>query len=136
MNTIKLVTSIERTECRNLYGMKTVGFNKIKIPTDVIWEKIAVRAFPSLSVTDKIEDKVHIYTSTLKFYSCIDFADRKSYAYRIKMIDGTYKMIGGYHRPIPIMTVQESAPEKASDNQWNEVSIVLESRFQLPTITF
>lgn len=134
MKSIKLVTSVERTLCSNLTGMLRRSSRTVMVPDNVEWKKISVRAHPSLSISEKVESKVPILTATLKFFTCQDFADRKKYAFRVKLVDGSYILIGSGSRPYPIMTVQENMPEKPSDNQWKEVTVTWSTSSQIPQI--
>lgn len=123
MNTVKIVLKVERTLCSNLTGMQRTAIAKVKIPDGVQWEEIAVRQHPSLAISEKTDDKVPLYTATLKFLTCQDIDDRKYYAYRVTLVGGRQRLIGSVGRPFPVLTVNEQMPEKPSDNSWNEVTV-------------
>lgn len=134
MNTTKIVVSVERTPCSSLNGIMKTSLSSVKIPDAVQWEKIAVRPHASLAVAEKIDDKVHLYTATLKFFTCQDFNERDRYAYRLKLTNGKFILLGTNRRPYPIMTVQENLPDKPSDNQWKEITVAYTSDALLPQI--
>lgn len=136
MNATKIVLSVERTPCASLDGMLRSDNDKVLIPSSVKWEKIEVRQFASLAIAEKVEDKVHLFTSTLKFYTCEDFNDRGYYAYRLRMSNGKFLLLGREARPFPVMTISESSPTSASENQWKEVSVTYTSSLTLPQIAW
>lgn len=124
MNNIKIVLKVERTLCSNLEGkLRTSGLSSVKISEDVEWEEIVIKPHPSLAISEKVDDKVPIYTATLKFLTCQDFSDRKYYAYRLTLLGGNRRLIGSAGRPYPELTVAEQMPDKPSDNSWNEVTV-------------
>lgn len=123
MNKINIVLKVERTLCSNLKGMQSAGLASVKIPEDVEWEEIATRPQPSLAISEKVDDKVSIYTATLKFLTCQNINDRKYYAYRLTLLGGNMRLIGSSDRPYPVLTVAEQMPDKPSDNSWNEVTV-------------
>lgn len=135
MNRIHLVISVERTPCSSLDGMFGLGTEHMVIPEAVQWEPIDVRPHPVLTISDKIEEKVRMWTTTLKFFTCHDLGDTSTrYVYRLKFAGGNYALIGSSSRPFPVLTVQRTAPEKPSDNQWNEASVSWTTAF--PPQTF
>lgn len=123
MNTVKIVLKVERTLCSNLLGLQRTAIASVKIPDGIEWEEIAVRQHPSLAISEKVDDKVPLYTATLKFLTCQDINDRRYYAYRVTLVGGRQRLIGSAGRPYPVLTVAEQMPEKPSDNSWNEATI-------------
>lgn len=134
MQCLKIVVSVERTKCKNLSGVKFISPTKVKVPSDVNWQAIAVRAHASLTIADKIDDKVRMFTATLKFSTADDMDDRDKFAYRVKLTDGTYRLIGEYERPFPVTLVQENMPEKETDNQMNDVTVTYTNARNIPII--
>ena len=134
MQCLKIVISVERTKCKNLSGVKFISPTKVKVPSDVNWQAITVRAHPSLTIADKIDDKVRMFTSTLKFSTADDMTNRDKFAYRVKLTDGTYRLIGTYERPYPITLAQENMPEKETDNQMTDVTVTYTNARNLPII--
>lgn len=134
MNTVKIVLKVERTLCSNLAAMQRTAIAKVKIPDGVQWEEITVRQHPSLAVSEKVDDKVPLWTASLKFFTCQDINDRKYYAYRVTLVGGPQILIGSAGRPFPVLTVVESMPEKPSDNSWNEVTVTWTTPQTVPYI--
>ena len=124
MQCLKIVVSVERTKCKNLSGVKFISPTKVKVPFDVSWQTIA----------DKKDDKVRMFTSTLKFSTADDMTNRDRFAYRVKLTDGTYRLIGTYERPYPITLAQENMPEKETDNQMTDVTVTYTNARNLPII--
>lgn len=134
MVSLKMVLGVERTECSNLRGLKRMDGEHVRIPEEVTWEKIRVRPYASLSISTKYEDKLQIFTATLKFFTCQNLINGKLYAYRLKLIDGSFKLIGSDERPYPVMTIQENMPDKPTENQWNEVQVTWTTNSRIPQI--
>ena len=134
MNKVRIITKVERTLCNNLNGMLRFGNNIVKLPEKVKWEEITSREHASLSTTEKVDDKVPIYNATLKFFTCLNLQDHRNYAYRLKLVDGSQLLLGTSVRPFPVMTVQDSLPEKPSDNSWMEVTVSWSSIMLIPQI--
>lgn len=134
MGNIRIVSKVERATCSSLYGMRRIAPRIVSVPASVGWEEMACKEHPSLEITEKVEDKVTLYTATLKFYTCQEFDDRDDYAYRVTLVSGRKLLVGTADRPIPQMTVQENAPEKVTDEQLNAVTITYTSPKMIPTI--
>lgn len=134
MQCLKIVVSVERTKCKNLSGVKFISPTKVKVPSDVSWQAIAVRAHPSLTIADKIDDKVRMFTSTLKFSTADDMTERDKFAYRVKLTDGTTRLIGTCERPYPVTQAQENMPDKETENQMTDVTVTYTNVRNLPII--
>lgn len=134
MQCLKIVVSVERTKCKNLSGVKFISPTKVKVPRDVNWQAIAVRAHPSLTIADKMDDKVRMFTSTLKFSTADDMTERDKFAYRVRLTDGTTRLIGTYERPYPVTQAQENMPDKETENQMTDVTVTYTNARNLPII--
>lgn len=134
MNTLKIVRKVEWTLCSNLNGMQRIGFDTVKIPDAILWEEIAVRQHATLSISEKVDDKVLMRTATLKFYTCQKLELRKNYAYRLTLIGGRQLLIGTEKRPFAILTAAESMPEKPTDNSWTEATVTYTTPLEIPQI--
>lgn len=134
MNTLKIVRKVERTLCSNLNNMQRTGFDSVRIPGGIQWEGIAVRQHATLSISEKVDDKVLMTTATLKFYTCQKLGARKNYAYRLTLVGGMQLLIGTEKRPFPILTTAESMPEKPTDDSWTEATITYTTPLQIPQI--
>ncbi len=134
MNTLKIVRKVERTLCSNLNGMQRTGFDSVKIPDGIRWEEIAVRPHATLSISEKVDDKVLMRTATLKFYTCQKLGLRKNYAYRLTLIGGRQLLIGTEKRPFAILITAESMPEKTTDNSWTEATVTYTIPLEIPQI--
>ena len=124
MNKVRIITKVERTLCNNLNGLLRVGINTLKLPKGIQWDEVVCREHASLSTTEKVDDKVPVFSST---FTCQDIQDHKNYAYRLRLADGSHLLLGTERRPFPVMNVQDSLPEKPSDNSWTEITITWSS---------
>lgn len=134
MEGIKIVVKVERTPCSSLGNLLLTAADRVRIPSGIQWEEIPVRTHATLSISEKMEDNVPVYTATLKFFTCKDFSERKNFAYRVTLAGGNCRLVGTGNRPFAVMTLQETMPEKASDNSWNEVTITYSSPKMIPLI--
>ena len=130
---IKMVLAVERTLCSGL-KIENTGLKTVRITNDPQWKTLKTKNHPSLSITDKLEDKVPVYTATLKFYTYEDLDDHRYYAYRVRLADGSYRLIGTPERPYPAMISEETMPEKPTDNQLNLVTVTWSVPRNIPYI--
>ena len=130
---IKMVMGLERISCSAL-EVETAGLNTVRITNNPEWEEVRTKKHPSLSITKKSEDKVPVYTATLKFYTCEDLDDCGYYAYKVKLADGSYRLIGMGERPFPVTVTEETMPEKPTDNQLNLVTVTWSVPRNIPYI--
>ena len=134
MNTLKIIRKVERALCSDLNGMQRTSFDTVKLPDGIQWEEIAVRPYSTLSIAEKVDDKVLMRTATIKFYTCLELGLRKNYAYRLTLIGGRQLLIGSNKRPFPILTTAESMPEKPTDNSWTEATSTITTPLPIPQI--
>lgn len=135
MTTVKIVTRVERTLCSNLRGMLRTGAAAVRVPEGVEWEQIAARQHPQLTISEKVDDGVPIYTATLRLLTCQQITDRRHYAYRLTLVGGRQLLIGTDRKPYPVLTIQEQMPEKPADNSWNEAAVTWSAQWQIPHIS-
>lgn len=128
----KLIISVERTECANLKKLVKVAPSIVRIPKDIIWEKVTTRPHPSLVISEKLDSKESIYTATVKFFTCQKLDSGKKYAYRLRALDGHSFLVGTNKRPFPVFSIQINYPDKPSENQWNEVTITWSTPYAVP----
>ena len=134
MKQIKLVTSVERTNASNLSGMVRVSRTEVRLPSDVVWTPLEIKPHALLTVSDKQDNKVTVWTAKLVFKTCESLAGREHYAYRVGLTNGQYRLIGTDERPYPVASVVESMPENATENQLNEVTVTWQSPRFIPSI--
>ena len=134
MRQIRIVTAVERTPVTSLQGMNRTSKTEVSIPSGITWQPLEIRPHAQLTVTDKLEDRVHMWTAKLVFRICGDLAERDRYAYRCRLNDGSFRLIGSHERPYPVATVSEVMPEKVADAQLNEVTVTWQSSRFIPRI--
>ena len=135
MKQIKIVTKVERTPVTNLQGMTRISKTGVRLPSGISWQPIHIKPHAQLSVSDKKEDGVTVWTAKLVFKTCEEFGDRGRWAYRCLLHNGQYRLIGSDERPYPVASVLESMPENVTDNQLNEVTVNWQSTHFIPNIT-
>lgn len=136
MKSIKIVTSVERTPVTSLPGMTRVSKCEVSLPAGIQWEPLKIKPHAVLTVTDRVEDKATIWTAKLVFKTCEQWVERDRYAYRCRLSNGQYRLIGTDERPYPVVSVQENMPENVSENQLNEVTVTWQSACFIPSIRY
>ena len=134
MKQIKIIIKVERIPLANLTGITRLSKKEVRLPQNITWQPLAIKRHAQLSITDKQEDKNTIWTAKLTFKTCEELDDRERYAYRCKLTNGKYRLIGTDERPYPVTSVNESMPENVKDNQLNEVTVDWKSPFFIPYI--
>ncbi len=134
MKKIQIITAIDRIPVTSLVGMSRVSKTGVKLPYGINWQPIAIKPHAQLSISDKVEDKNTVWTVKLVFKTCEEFGDRGRWAYRCKLVDGSYRLIGTDERPYPVASVLENMPENVTDNQLNEVTVNWQSAHFIPYI--
>ncbi len=134
MKKIQIITAIDRIPVTSLVGMSRVSKTGVKLPYGINWQPLAIKPHAQLSISDKVEDKNTVWTVKLVFKTCEEFGDRGRWAYRCKLVDGSYRLIGTDERPYPVASVLENMPENVTDNQLNEVTVNWQSAHFIPYI--
>ena len=134
MKKIQIITAIDRIPVTSLVGMSRVSKTGVKLPYGINWQPLAIKPHAQLSISDKVEDKNTVWTVKLVFKTCEEFGDRGRWAYRCKLVDGSYRLIGTDERPYPVASVLENMPENVTDNQLNEVTVNWQSAHVIPYI--
>lgn len=134
MKKIQIITAVDRIPVTSLVGMSRVLKTGVKLPSGINWQPIAIKPHAQLSISDKVEDKNTVWTAKLVFKTCEEFGDRGRWAYRCKLLDGRYRLIGDYERPYPVTSVLENMPENVTENQLNEVTVNWQSARFIPHI--
>jgi hypothetical protein len=134
MEVFNLIISVKRTYCGNLSEMKRVGNNTVKLPDGVIWDDIPIKVPASMTISDKVEDKIIVYTASLSFSTCISSFDRKKYVYLVKASDGVLYLLGSYERPFSVMTMLKNFPDDPKSNQLNSVTVLYKTGCPIPFV--
>lgn len=134
MKKIQIITAIDRIPVTSLVGISRVSKTGVKLPYGINWQPLAIKPHAQLSISDKVEDKNTVWTVKLVFKTCEEFGDRGRWAYRCKLVDGSYRLIGTDERPYPVASVLENMPENVTDNQLNEVTVNWQSAHFIPYI--
>lgn len=134
MKQIKIVTKVERIPVTSLQGMTRISKTGVRLPSGISWQSLNIKPHAQLSISDKKVDGNTVWTAKLIFKTCEEFEDRGRYAYRCKLHNGQYRLIGSDERPYPVASVLESMPENVTDNQLNEVTVSWQSPYFIPYI--
>lgn len=134
MNTLRNIIAIDRISAGAIVGIRRLSTSSVQVSALTPWESIPIKVPARLTISDKIEDGVRIYTAQLVFRTCEDFGDRDRKVYRCKTADGRYYLIGSNDRPYPVTNVNEPHPDNMTDSQLNEVTVSYSSASKIPYI--
>ena len=134
MKRIRIVTAVDRTSVTNLRGMTRVSKTEVRLPSDISWQPLEIKPHAQLSISDKVEDKNTVWTAKLVLKTCQELEDRSHWAFRCRLSDGQYLLLGTDERPYPVISVQESLHENVTENQLDEVTVNWQSTHFIPRI--
>lgn len=134
MKQIKIVTAVDRIPVTSLAGMVRVSKTGVRLPGGITWQPLKINPHAQLTISDKVESGCTVWSAKLVFRTCEEFGDRGRWAYRCRLLDGRYRLIGTSERPYPIASVLENMPEKVADAHLNEVTVTWQSSHFIPYI--
>lgn len=134
MKQIKIVTAVERTPISSLAGTVRVSKTQVSVPDGVTWTPLEIKPHARLTISDKVVDKATIWTAKLVFMTCEEFGDRGRWAYRCRLFNGQYRLIGTSERPYPVASVLDNMPDDVTENQLSEVTVTWQSPHFIPSI--
>lgn len=134
MKQIKIVTAVDRIPVTSLAGMVRVSKTGVRLPGGITWQPLKIKPHAQLTISDKVESGCTVWSAKLIFKTCEESGDRDRWAYRCRLLDGRYRLIGSDERPYPMASVQEIMPEKAADSQLDEVTVTWQSARFIPHI--
>lgn len=134
MNSPRNIIAIDRVSAGAIVGLRRLSTSSVHVSSLTPWESIPIKVPARLTISDKIEDGVRIYTAQLVFRTCEEPGDRRRMVYRCKTADGRYYLIGTNDRPYPITTLAMSLPDNMTDNQLDEVTVSYTSNNKIPYI--
>lgn len=134
MKQINIITALDRIPVTTLQGMTRKSATGVSLPSGINWQPLKIKPHAQLTISDKVEDRATVFTAKLVFKTCEQFGDRGRWAYRCKLIDGRYRLIGSDERPYPIASVLENMPDNVTGSQLNEVTVTWQSPRFIPYI--
>lgn len=134
MKQINIITAVDRIPVTSLQGMIRMSATNVSLPSGISWQSLKIKPHAQLTISDKVEDRTTVFTAKLVFKTCEQFDDHGRWAYRCKLSDGRYRLIGSDERPYPIASVLENMPENVTENQLNEVTVTWQSPRLIPYI--
>lgn len=134
MKQIKIVTRIDRTPVTSLQGMYRKSKTSVCLPQNINWQPIDIKPHAQLSINNKQENGVTIWTAKLVFRTSGGQGERVRWAYRCRLSNGQYRLIGSDARPYPVTSVFENMPESVTGDQLSEVTVTWQSDSFIPSI--
>ena len=134
MNSPRNIIAIDRVSAGAIVGLRRLSASSLHVSSLTPWESIPIKVPARLTISEKIEDGVRIYTAQLVFRTCEEPGDRGRKVYRCKTADGRYYLIGSNERPYPVSTVTTNHPDNMTDNQLDEVTVSYTSSSKIPYI--
>lgn len=137
MNSPRNVIAIDRIPVTSIVGFQRTGANSVKLNDGILWQPLTIKVPARLTITDKIENGVRLYTAQLVFKVCQDdVGDWNRQAFRCHTADGRQVLIGSDKRPYPVATVSDPRPDNMTDSQLCEVTVNYTSASQIPYIQY
>lgn len=134
MKQIRVISAVERTAVENLQGMMHVSATKVVLPSSVNWEAITIKPHARLTCEEKTEDRNTIWTATLTFKAFGQLEHGGRWAYRCRLSNGEYRLVGTDARPYPVTKYTESHPENVTDSQLTEVTVTWQTPCSIPFV--
>lgn len=135
MKSTRNIIAIDRIPVTSLTGFVRTGIINVKVANNLPWQSLDIKVPARLTVNDKIEDGVRLHTAQLVFRTCEDISDLGRWAYRCRMADGPYILIGSPERPFPVGTVTKNHPDNMTDSQLDEVTVTWTSPHGIPRLS-
>lgn len=108
---------------KNIVSVARIDAKSLIIDSGEKYHEIPIKIPAKLIISDKIEDKVRMYTAQLSFRTCEEMEHIERQAYLCKTVNGKYYVIGSAERPYPITTVTDNHPDNLADSQLYEVTV-------------
>lgn len=134
MNSPKNVIGIDRLQSGSIIGLRKLSMSCVSVSSVNSWKSIPIKVPARLTISDKIDDGVRLYTAQLVFRTCEEPIDIERMVYRCKTADGRYYLIGNNDRPYPVTTVNDTHPDNMRDSQLYEVNVNYTSACKIPYI--
>lgn len=136
MNSTRNVIAIDRVPVSSLLGYKRIGINSAKCDVATPWQPLLIKVPARLTISDKIEGGVRIYTAQAVFKLLCDDdpATWARQAFRCRTADGQSILIGTVERPYPIVNTNNPRPDNMTDSQLIEVTVNYTSDKPIPFI--
>lgn len=112
MNTTRLITAVDRVSAKNFPASDATP-----------WIGLGIKVPAKLTISDKIDNGVRMYTAKLVFRTCERPAEVDRQVYRCHCADGFLYLIGSAGRPYTITTVTDDHPDNFTDSQLYEVTV-------------
>lgn len=134
MNTAKNIIAVDRIKAGAIVGLQRIGEALVAASPETLWVGIPIRVPARLTISDKKENGVRMYTAQLMFRTCEEPGDRERYVYRCKTANGRFYLIGSNDRPYPVSTVTTNHPDNMTDSQLCEVAVSYTASSPIPLI--
>ncbi len=134
MNSPRNIIAIDRLRAGEIIGLHKLSDSCVAVSSATPWVSIPIKVPAKLTVSEKIEEGVRLYTAQLVFRTCEEPGDRGRQVYRCKTADGRFYLIGTNDRPYPVSTVTTNHPDNMTDNQLDEVTVTWTSARKIPYI--
>lgn len=134
MNTPRNIIAIDRIQAGSIIGLHRIDESSVAVSPLTSWVSLPIKVPARLTVNEKIEDGVRLYTAQLVFRTCKEPDDMRRMVYRCKTADGKYLLIGSNDRPYPVSTLGINLPDNVTDSQLDEITVNYTSTAQIPYI--
>ncbi len=117
MNRSVHIVKVEIASCEDLGGVEMVASSSCRLSGNVNFAEINILEQAEASITDAIENKERVYTTTLTYHTCDKTPTTDTHkVFRLTTIDGTQFLVGTHARPYAIIKESNPFPRKPGDN--------------------
>lgn len=134
MNTPRNIIAIDQVSAGAIVGLRRLSNSSVQVSALTPWESIPIKVPARLTISEKIEDGVRMYSAQLVFRTCDNPGGWERKVFRCKTADGNYYLIGSNDRPYPVTTLVLVLPDNVTDSQLDEVTVNYMSDAKIPSI--
>ena len=134
MKSAKNIIAIERVGVSSLKDFRRLNLSSVQLSDSIAWRPLDIRVPARLTITDKIEDGVRVYTAQLVFRTCEEIVELDRYAYLCHTADGRLILFGNPERPYPVAMVTRNRPDNMADSQLDEFSVNWSTVYPIPYV--
>lgn len=135
MRHLNFITKIQRIPVVKLPSLALQGNKTFSLLDNLEWENVKFQRPAKLEITEKMEDKLRLYTHKLTFRTCEEDIDTDTiYAYLMTDIDDRKRLMGTSSRPYPVASVSETHPDSYGTSTLTEVSVSWSAYRKAPLI--
>jgi len=132
---IKHIKKVEVIEACYITKTNLIGNRYVVVEHDSDFTQLDTKGLSQLDISDKIENKVRIYTLKLVAQTLERFiVGNKKFVFKVTAVSGECYLIGTEERPYPVINNSESYPNEPAGKAGNTLTVTYSQLFiaQIP----